>query len=249
MSDFLSRLAQRALGAGPLVRPVIDPIFALAPNENFFALAESSRPASATPAEAPGLRSSALRDARSPISTEPVGKIASPTVDPTELSPLTPKEEVRAAVNAQGRRPRRSEAPGFVSITAPTVEAGRVVARVSALPQAPGQPEEALFALPLPSPTRSVLAVARATLPASSGERGAPSFAATMAPHADFRRPTEANVAAPSRAAPEVVRVTIGRIDVRAELSAPNPRPAPRRPEPARLSLDDYLKQRAEGRR
>jgi len=47
-----------------------------------------------------------------------------------------------------------------------------------------------------------------------------------------------------------VIRVSIGRIDVRAEFAAATPSPAPvRNNRPATLSLDEYLKQRSEGRR
>lgn len=47
-----------------------------------------------------------------------------------------------------------------------------------------------------------------------------------------------------------IIRVSIGRIDVRAEFAAATPSPAPaRNARPASLSLDEYLKQRSEGRR
>ncbi|HET9282422.1 MAG TPA: hypothetical protein VFR24_10735 [Candidatus Angelobacter sp.] len=55
-----------------------------------------------------------------------------------------------------------------------------------------------------------------------------------------------------ARPVPEapVIRVSIGRIDVRAEFAAAPPSPAPARNiRPAALSLDEYLKQRSEGRR
>jgi hypothetical protein len=55
--------------------------------------------------------------------------------------------------------------------------------------------------------------------------------------------------AATSPQAPSI-RVTIGRIEVRAEFSTPAPAPAPARPaRSSPLSLDDYLKQRREGKR
>lgn len=48
-------------------------------------------------------------------------------------------------------------------------------------------------------------------------------------------------------AAEPVIRVTIGRIEVRAAAPAPPPAPAPR-PAGPRLSLEDYLRRRGEGR-
>jgi hypothetical protein len=55
-----------------------------------------------------------------------------------------------------------------------------------------------------------------------------------------------------ARPGPEApsIRVTIGRIEVRAEFVTPAPAPAPARPlRPSSLSLDDYLRQRREGQR
>jgi hypothetical protein len=45
------------------------------------------------------------------------------------------------------------------------------------------------------------------------------------------------------------VRVTIGRVEVKANFVHPAPVPPPARPKPSGLTLDDYLQQRAEGRR
>jgi hypothetical protein len=45
------------------------------------------------------------------------------------------------------------------------------------------------------------------------------------------------------------VRVTIGRIDIRAEVAASSAPVVSRRPRAATLSLDQYLKQRSEVRR
>ncbi|CAN5908759.1 hypothetical protein BH23GEM7_BH23GEM7_23950 [soil metagenome] len=46
-----------------------------------------------------------------------------------------------------------------------------------------------------------------------------------------------------------IVRVSIGRIEVRAITEAPPPPPAVRRPAAPRLSLDEYLRERARGER
>jgi hypothetical protein len=64
----------------------------------------------------------------------------------------------------------------------------------------------------------------------------------------------EAPVSIPSEGTPTpepapTIKITIGRVDVRAIMSAaPIPRPAPTRPSPA-LSLEEYLKQHGRGRR
>ena len=73
--------------------------------------------------------------------------------------------------------------------------------------------------------------------------------AATVRPRS---RLTTARRAAPAKQIgdqPPAVRVTIGRIEVRAVVPPPQapPRPAPRGPAP--LALDEYLEQRRSGRR
>jgi hypothetical protein len=52
-----------------------------------------------------------------------------------------------------------------------------------------------------------------------------------------------------SKLAAPIIRVTIGRVDVRAEFPAPAAPAATRRAEAPSLSLDDYLKLRNEGKR
>jgi hypothetical protein len=52
-----------------------------------------------------------------------------------------------------------------------------------------------------------------------------------------------------SRAAAPVIRVTIGRVDVRAEFPATAPRPTARQTQTPTLSVEEYAKQRKEGKR
>jgi hypothetical protein len=52
----------------------------------------------------------------------------------------------------------------------------------------------------------------------------------------------------PDAVSANVIRVSIGRIDVRAEMPAPMPAPAPKQ-RPSGMSLDEYAKLRAEGKR
>ena len=61
-------------------------------------------------------------------------------------------------------------------------------------------------------------------------------------------RELNAQAAEPAEA-PETVVVTIGRVDVRAIFAPPQAAPRPTRTQPQPLSLDEYLKQRSEGRR
>jgi hypothetical protein len=52
-----------------------------------------------------------------------------------------------------------------------------------------------------------------------------------------------------SQTSAPVIRVTIGRVDVRAEFPAPVSRPRPTPAQPVPLSLEDYTRQRREGKR
>jgi hypothetical protein len=62
------------------------------------------------------------------------------------------------------------------------------------------------------------------------------------------RDPRHAPIPVPSPPTPSI-RVMIGRIDVRAELVSPQPSNTQRRPRPATVSLDQFLKQRSAGGR
>ncbi|SPE40614.1 hypothetical protein SBA3_3800007 [Candidatus Sulfopaludibacter sp. SbA3] len=84
------------------------------------------------------------------------------------------------------------------------------------------------------------------TLP--SWDRTLSNSPASLSPVAAAGGPPDRRSTAPAE--PPVIRVTIGRVEVRAELSSPKTRHAGSpRSKPAALSLDDYLKQRSEGRR
>ena len=52
-----------------------------------------------------------------------------------------------------------------------------------------------------------------------------------------------------SPAAAPVIHVSIGRVEVRAEFPAPAPRPNPRQPQAPKLSIEEYARQRSEGKR
>jgi hypothetical protein len=56
-------------------------------------------------------------------------------------------------------------------------------------------------------------------------------------------------LAPPLRPASPTVRVSIGRIEVRAEITSPVPKAPAQRPRPSTLSLDQFLKQAGRGAR
>jgi hypothetical protein len=126
------------------------------------------------------------------------------------------------------------------------------------------EPRESI-AQPAPASRGTALASPEDTLPAielradaeNSGDPAvtAPSGWDRTLPDPASPGPSIASVGMPverresADAAAPVVRVTIGRVEVRAELPPPKVRAAAPRTKPATTSLDDYLKQRAEGRR
>jgi hypothetical protein len=264
MSDFLSRLAERALGVAALVRPRIEPIFAPKPREENFLEPEPSLPALASSAspEAPCSPVLAPQKAESPVSVEAVAEQRRPVrkkgFDAGEPLLAASEEEAPARIERHTPPLWRTNSTGLESFPAPRMEPDRASAPVVEPRQTRRASEEALAAPVFVSPSQSMAAPvqlmrpqapARATLPAPGEARSPAAVTATAATPAVFRRRTDSHATAPTRGEPEVVRVTIGRIDVRAELPPPTARLAPRRAEPPGLSLDEYLKQRAEGRR
>jgi hypothetical protein len=244
MSDFLARLAGRALGVTPIVKPVIDPTFAAFPSTGFHdrssaVTAPDGGPVPATAATRP-------RRARGP----------------GDGTPASIEEAVQDDGGRQDEGAQRLQlhGPGEGSIPAasPFVSTAATSARhefitdeaspapastdpFDNIPQRPASPTSARVA---PSRAPNAMA-ARSTLP-EPGEKA--SLTATPRSLAQPQRRFQPQAAAAET--PQVVRITIGRIDVRAEApSTPPARAAARKPEHRGLSLDDYLKQRAEGRR
>jgi hypothetical protein len=172
--------------------------------------------------------------------------------------------EVARATEARPLEPRRAAAE--VPATGPAAQptSGELPPRVTDV-------EEALHGAPRVPPSPATPAVeaperrgARSSTPAppearTTSQAAPPPAAARVEPAGEraaaLVRPTTrrrtAAPAAPSHVATELppVRVTIGRIEVRAVTPPAQtpPRPAPRGPAP--LSLDDYLEQRRSGRR
>jgi hypothetical protein len=110
-----------------------------------------------------------------------------------------------------------------------------------------------------PAQSASVRTIGPSRGPASLSRPGAGAALHTdlAPPSLELAPPASvATSATPSRAAartspqvaPPTVHVTIGRVDVRAVVSAPAPRPSPPAPKPP-LALEDYLRQRDRGER
>ena len=240
MSDFLDRLAARAIGSGPMLAPRLPSLF------------ESLQRASVTPAVDTGEAASRQREAAPAVTVTPTATparapqapvtalAAGPPVAPTAVGPVTVPRLPHVAASAPGSLAR--PAPIAAPTPSPAIEC------------AVGPPTqtrtEAVFA-PLPAPPRQTRIAAQsmqtmrspptngALLPAST-----PVFGAAAAParssHAAMRN--SAAQADPAHASGEpVVHVSIGRLEIRA---APSATPVRRRDGPQPSSLDDYLRQR-----
>lgn len=261
MSDFLGRLAARAVGTAPALRPRPRALFepdAIAGAEPLEVEEEREAPPaprarpSAAPPEAP---EPITRAAEPPPAAEPEAPPAPrarPERHAVERTAQAPQREAPPAPRPQ----RATAAPPVVveqrrEVVAPPPPPAapprreprprppaRELAATSVVRRAPDEPAETLVTPPLPEslPLRSQ-AIARAR---SLAPPPAPAPQPGAAPVRD----------APPRPAPEpVVEVTIGRLEVRAATPGQPARPAPtvERAEP--LSLDRYVRERARGTR
>lgn len=250
MADFLTRLAQRALGTAPLVKPVIAPLFGQGPSLAISRAEEaggaaghdggavSSRPARPRPVGPVGdTIPRPTQDARAPAlggrssqSEVSVPSAIAPAGDSDPAVARHGRTTFESLVGAQGRQEESKRPESLTEDSVPSQSVERLTRRLAS-------PHLAVEARPLPSvqpPT------GRPTLtPAYRRDAGTPGRAQVWPV-----QPPQSSPPAP------MVRVTIGRVDVRAVFAAPQTSPPtqPARPHQA-LSLEQYLQQRNGGRR
>ncbi len=291
MADFITRLAERALGVAPVVQPVMPSMFAPEPVSHPTDLerdseattspedpdqprapsaqetpptldAPTGRPADAAMAQQEDQSGDALSAPEPPRGTPEsrpgpshLGESGS-----SERGAMTGKEDQRGSSRTTARHPqtppetrpetlhRAEPGPGRrgLPLGPPSAEneSGEAVFRPLGTVLDRGQRETLP---PVPSPG------AQASLDASE-DAPAPVAPRMVRPQLDGyleRGPQEPRVGAPESSEP-AIRVTIGRIEVRA-ITPPPPMPPAQRTTPARpgpeLSLDDYLKQHNGGKR
>jgi hypothetical protein len=216
MSDFLTRLAGRALATVPVAQPLIPARFTPAPEPSGFS-------------EVHDFREERIESARREPIEDTVAADQPPERTPRrDTLPNTRESAVHAAPpgergetaqsSTRSLEPART-APKLVNVRVPDSVPHREAVRTSTLDRAR-------------EPAR--------TIPESS--------AVPAAAGISDRSPRAVPQTAPRPPAP-IIRVTIGRVDVRAEFPAPAAPAVKRRPEAQSLSLDDYLKLRNEGKR
>lgn len=269
MADFLTRLARRAIGTEPTVRPVLAPLFAPGPGlpadgagDPFIVIEErvddATQPVSASrrpvrgaaPPSGPGGEPASTMSAPHP----PPGAPVTPAVAPVEPSPVgSPVQTHSQTVASPASRPghqqeadRPAGQPTTVAVpplaVAPPERAEVVVAQAAAASANPPSVTESLprSIQPAGLPTNAMSANTD-----RSGEQAArpvESVIAAMPPPAEAAPPQPSTM-------PPTIRVSIGRIDVRAVQAAVS---APRRAvltAPTAPSLEEYLRARGGGRR
>lgn len=261
MSDYLNSLVARALNLTPVVQPRLTSLFepsvggGVAPSfepetvrESLTAREQSHQtsPASVEPAPAP------LSQPRTPISVEPgegeVGPKPRSRIESFELH-----EEYKEAESKEQFLPRAAalvQAPLLSWPMAPpsAPPASNVV--IGSLTQASVAEQNAQTDSAQPQPSASDIPARVEPAPAQPLRPSTPAIIVRQ-PDSPPIIPTRRIIKQTAEAVepPQTISVTIGRIDVRAVFPQP---PAPRvsrSEKPAAMSLDEYLKQRSEGRR
>lgn len=271
MSDYLSRVLERESSAAPAVRPalpsIFDPVRAspmIAPLEtespgdddpsgntgNQTGAGIVSRPAPVTAAGA--LRPQAAVPPGPPRKSKvapgetfvrpvdaPVASVV-PAFPPELPLPRQPLPDVAAAQSvvrsAAEARPRPSRTVAVKPVVRPAIESP---------PDAPGAALAAAENRPSAVPARSAEPEPgmRPTLPAADVVSPALATISRLFPApASARRARNTPAGRDAAAASRPVHITIGRIEVRAVHSPPEPIPQRPAPAPAKISLDDYLR-------
>ncbi len=245
MADFLNRLAGRALGVIPLAEPVIPARFNPGTESTVSFASESAfQPTRPFPETSPESPSEFSEDRARPLRRRvdhpgfeaSVDRIAS-SFHELDEAPRRPLPQRSSAVLPQYPQPLHrnretvSPSPERVQIqrphpASPMNPPDDAVERTATHRPPATSPEPVPFSEPLSFPRRAPLAEPMRSPAAQHPE---PSLAL--------------------RPAAPTIRVSIGRIEVRAEIASPQPTaPAQRRTRPSTLSLGEFLKQAGSGR-
>ncbi len=234
--DFLTRLVERSLGSAPTVRPLVPPLYAERPG-----------PVESAPVEERWEERPAPTHPSLEAATEPAPAVQARTV---ELRP----DRVATA------DPRRREPPGAPVRPAPLAPTVREPDTPAAGKRAPGPPAPASPLEPPPGPVvgaplpKEASSIPRATVevrppaakppPAPVSQPSTPPLKPLAVRRRDTREPAPRTAETEPRE--PTIRVTIGRVEVRAVNKPAEPQPSAR-PEPEQ-TLAEYLREAA-GRR
>jgi hypothetical protein len=236
MANFLTRMAARALGSEPVAQPVVPALFTPG-----FGLAMSDAP-----------RGSGTETAAYPRGSETAAYLEAPesvreatlpqegqALNPTAVLPIpeSPSPVTEPATQFASRTTTLNSLP-----TLPPEEIKAYASDPSAFSSEQKQLSESAHLTT--SGPESVQQVTQARRLAEQSF----SYGRTIPPNA--RSISRRDQASGASVEAPVIRVTIGRIDVRAQFPVQASSPAPmRQARTEGLSLDEYLKQRSEGKR
>ena len=237
MRNFFDRLAGRALGVAPMAQPLIPPVTAIeSGNALVEAFAEVSqehaRPSAAAAApDVPGK----LHESLPPRASEPS------SLRETGISGLRVAENRESVTERDPSVIRPTEAAPPIPATPPVPAAPQYERTITKMqPDAERAGGRTIITEPRISPQHSVVGqvIPRVT-----------ALSPTLPVNLSSSKPSRRSASDGPASAP-VIRVTIGRVEVRAQFSQSAP-PAPSRGsrKPSVLSLEQYAKQRSEGKR
>lgn len=226
MTGFLGRIAARASGREAGISPRVPSRFEGVERSEPVAVEQAAEIPATPPEPTRPMVTTAGRQAMPRVGTQPERPAASPRVAADDGVEARPAEPVRVAVPPEPRRREPASMEEAGSSRGRPAEPARATAQPSP-PPAPAAPD----LLVVPAAPAAALARNDALVPAAG-------------PVAADTSPRE----------PDVVHVSIGRVDVRGSVAAPR-QPAPRQQtrqaapsSSARLSLQDYLRGQREAR-
>jgi hypothetical protein len=246
MSDYLNSLVTRTLRLAPVVQPrpasLFEPVAPGRVDEAAFAVSENVATQEFVSRNQPAIHESfdlSVKKTERAFENAP-----SHTVLPTQIPRATslPTQVTPAPAFLEGDWERKRE------VREQELSSSRVAETdsITSVREAGYEPTPSL-----------IKPEVRIFSPVSDGEAGQPSLTtpplapvpANVTRAESLSRAREISAQAGAAEAPETVVVTIGRVDVRAIFAPPQAALRATRTQPQPLSLDEYLKQRSEGRR
>jgi hypothetical protein len=237
MADFLGRLAARSLGVAPVAQPVIPAMFAAGGS------AERWSPEAGSVA---GTAVGQMDTAPSPNTQSRTTIENAPLVEEINSNPRA--EQPPLLANTIARSNASSIVAGSVSRQIRSESSNRNRTPILA-PDNTQQENAGVVTSVIPGARQSLNSFEQIVTPTtiqSTREPAPPGFLSSSYNDSGSRSRSSARASLP--AAP-VVRVSIGRVEVRAEFPAPASRPSVRQATPPTLSVEEYARQRSEGKR
>lgn len=262
MSDYLNNLVARTLNLATVVQPRLPSLFEASVANGFALSHEFEATSEDLSARSPAPQISSADSSE----TQPTQPRMSVTAEPGAQSDV-PRSRPQVASSETSKKAKEKVIPlASPAIQAPRVSAPLDIATATPTATPPAPPQAKILIRPLPrvatrEPTSQSDAPRRQPLTANvrppvetRPAQPLPSLTTVTAAQEQQNGPVTSRrmvIGRPAPAAepPQTISVTIGRVDVRAVFPQP---PAPRvsgTPKPAAMSLDEYLKQRSEGRR